>query len=99
MASQVSVAIERDAAIARINAVLEHLADEKGHEYAPLPTQGREQAIVVKNQLVHIANALETLIEPSKAKKSPANADRDTEDPDAAPRANTVTPKSSKGKS
>ena len=62
MASQVSVAIERDAAIHRINTVLNRVAEEMGQEYAPLPTQGREQAIVVKNQLVHIADALERLL-------------------------------------
>jgi hypothetical protein len=95
MASQVSVAIERDEAIARINTVLERLAVEQGQEYAPLPTQGREQTIVVKNQLVHIADALERLLSVPIVEALEADADRDTED--SAPDSTDTKPRK-KGK-
>ncbi len=66
MVSQVAVAIERDEAITRINSVLERLASAQGHEYASIPTQGKDQSIVNKNQLVYIAQMLDDLFAPAK---------------------------------
>lgn len=85
MASRVAVAIERDAAIQRINNTLARLAEEAGHEYAPLPTQGRDAEVVTKNQLVHLANTLDTLFNEGVIAEPVEDGDRDTEDADIPP--------------
>lgn len=61
MASRVAVAIEKEEAIQRINAALARVAQETGLEYDPLPTQGKDADVVTKNQLVHIADAMDRL--------------------------------------
>jgi hypothetical protein len=82
MASQVSIAIERDAAIERINAALEGLSDDAGVPYDGIPVQGRDQSIVNKNQLVFIADTLEALLvkDAPSADATLEDGDRDTED-------------------
>jgi hypothetical protein len=79
MASRVAIAIEKESAIKRINVVLERVAGEAGEPYAPLPTQGRDADIVTRNQLAHLADALERLL-PVIVN---TDADRDTEDSDS----------------
>lgn len=97
MASQVSIAIERDAAIDRINAALALLSQQGGRPYDGIPVQGRDQQIVNKNQLVYIADTLDALVTPAPdgtvtlapvdvpADATPDDADRDTEDADTEP--------------
>jgi hypothetical protein len=79
MASQVSIAIDRDSAIARIDSILAENAQTAGVEYAPLPLQGKDQNIVIKNQLVHIADALEAILGKAERVDAVDGSEADTE--------------------
>jgi hypothetical protein len=105
MASRVSVSIEKDDAIARINAVLQRIAGESDQSYDPLPTQGKDAEIVTKNQLVHLADALERLLAAPIVEALEGDpvlnedADSEVEAPIPAKRHALKTDKSKKGES
>lgn len=79
MASKTSIAIAQSEAVERINASLKHMAKERGRKIVqPLSLLGRDPVIVNKNLLLAIADALEDLLDTSKADKATVISDEQT---------------------
>lgn len=77
MASTLSIAMTKQDALDRINAQLVRLSEAEGREYTPLPTQGRDAMVLVRDQFAHIADTLDALYgapaQPSADDASPAD--------------------------
>jgi hypothetical protein len=80
MASALSIAIAKQDAITRIDAHLSRLSEEKGAQYTALPSTGRDALVLSKDQLVLIADALDTVFGKAEQVVEVVTADRDTED-------------------